>query len=74
MLDVRAEMVYIRSPTTLRTTEDDMKRENDTTLKRVEEIAKTHDAIARARAASPVAGGKDRLDRLDPGFQRLNGL
>ena len=52
----------------------DMKRENDTTLKRVEEIAKTHDAIARARAASPVAGGKDRLDRLDPGFQRLNGL
>lgn len=51
-----------------------MKRENDTTLRRVEEIAKTHDTIARARAASPVQDGKDRLDRLDPGFQRLNGL
>lgn len=54
-----------------------MKRENDTTLRRVEEIAKTHDVISRAKAASPVQGGKDRLDRLDrldPGFQRLNGL
>lgn len=74
MLDVLAQMVYNRSPTTLRITEDDMKRENDTTLRRVEEIAKTHDVISRAKAASPVAGGKDRLDRLDPGFQRLNGL
>lgn len=51
-----------------------MKRENDTTLRRVEEIAKTHDVISRAKAASPVANGRDRLDRLDPGFQRLNGL
>lgn len=67
-------MGYKRYPTTLRTKEDDMKRENDTTLRRVEEIAKTHDVISRAKAASPVQGGKDRLDRLDPGFQRLNGL
>ena len=74
MLDVRAEMGYKRFPTTLRIKEDDMKRENDTTLRRVEEITKTHDVISRAKAASPVAGGKDRLDRLDPGFQRLNGL
>lgn len=51
-----------------------MKRENDTTLRRVEEIAKTHDVISRAKAASPVTNGRDRLDRLDPGFQRLNGL
>jgi hypothetical protein len=67
-------MGYKRHPTTLRIKEDNVKRENDTTLRRVEEIAKTHDVISRAKAASPVAGGKDRLDRLDPGFQRLNGL
>ncbi len=51
-----------------------MKRENDFTMKRIEEVARTTDAISRAKAAAPVSGGKDRLDRLDPGFQRLNGL
>lgn len=67
-------MGYKRYPTSLPTTEDNMKRENDTSLRRVEEIAKTHDVISRAKAASPVEGGKDRLDRLDPGFRRLNSL
>lgn len=51
-----------------------MKRENDFTPKRIEEAARTADAISRAKAAAPVATVKDRLDRLDPGFQRLNGL
>ncbi len=51
-----------------------MKRENDFTPKRIEEAAKAADVISRAKAASPVAGGKDRLDSLDPGFRRLNGL
>lgn len=74
MLDMRPALGYNRYPATLRNKEANMKRENDTTLRRVEEIAKTHDVISRAKAASPVANGRDRLDRLDPGFQRLNGL
>lgn len=74
MLDVRAEMVYNRSPTTLRTTEDDVMDKPEFSRKRIEETAKAADVISRAKAASPVAGGKDRLDTLDPGFRRLNGL
>ena len=32
--------------------------------KRIEETAKAHDVIQRARAASPVSGGSDRLHGL----------
>lgn len=32
--------------------------------KRIEEVARTHDAIQRARAAAPVTGGSDRLSGL----------
>ena len=31
--------------------------------KRGEEVAKTHDVISRAKAAAPLTGGADRLDR-----------
>lgn len=31
---------------------------------RADEIGRTHDAIQRARAASPVTGGSDRLSGL----------
>ena len=74
MLDVRAEMEYSRSPTTLRIKEDVMIDKPEFSRKRIEETAKAADVLSRAKAASPVAGGKDRLDTLDPGFRRLNGL
>lgn len=74
MLDVLAEMGYIRSPTTLRATEDDVMDKPEFSRKWIEETAKAADVISRAKAASPVAGGKDRLGSLDPGFRRLNGL
>jgi hypothetical protein len=32
--------------------------------KRIEEVARTHDAIQRARAAAPISGGSDRLSGL----------
>jgi hypothetical protein len=32
--------------------------------KRIEEVARTHDAIQRARAATPVSGASDRLTGL----------
>jgi hypothetical protein len=51
-----------------------MKRDNDTSLRRNEEIAKTHDVISRAKAAAPVSQrhGRDILLSNDAGFIRLN--
>ena len=73
MLDVLAQMEYKRSPTTLRATEDDVMDKPEFSRKRIEEAAKVADVLSRAKTASPVAGGKDRLDTLDPGFRRPNG-
>lgn len=51
----------------------DHKKQPGVSDRRIDEIARQHDVVQRARAARPVNGGEDRLDQpLDLGrFPRL---